>query len=199
VSQTPPPEDPPLADRRIIVGVGGGIAVYKVAALVSALVQAGGEVTVAMTEAGARFVTPLTFQALTGRPVYTSQWEHVEAHDPQHVALARSADLMLIAPATMDILAKLATGRADDVVTLIAAAIDRTRQRVLVAPSMNAVMYRQPATQRNIAQLEDDGFVVIPPSSGWQACRTEGVGRLPEPAELMNAVTDALAGSSKSA
>ncbi|MCP3902820.1 MAG: hypothetical protein GY715_04215 [Planctomycetes bacterium] len=192
MSQTPSTEGTPLTGRRIIVGLSGGIACYKVAGLVSALVQGGADVTVAMTDSAMHFVGPTTFQALTGRPVYTSRWEHIEAHDPQHVSLARSADLMLIAPATMDMIARLATGRADDVVSLIVAAIDRVRRPVLVAPSMNTAMYCQPATQRNIAQLEADGFTVIPPSSGWQACRTEGVGRLPEPAELMEAVVAAL-------
>jgi phosphopantothenoylcysteine decarboxylase/phosphopantothenate--cysteine ligase len=163
--------------------------------VVSALAQAGTEVTVAMTEAATRFVTPLTFQALSGRPVYTSQWEHIESQDPQHIALARSADVMLIAPCSMDLCAKLATGRTDDVVTLIASAIDLARQPVLLAPSMNAVMWGQPSTQRNLAQLRADGFTVLEPAEGWQACRTEGVGRLPEPAVLLEHVDRALAAS----
>ena len=177
---------------QVIVGLSGGIACYKVASVVSALAQNGVRVTVAMTEAATRFVAPLTFQALSGRPVYTSPWQHVEAHDPQHVDLARRADLMLIAPATMDLLSRLATGRADDMVTLLAAAMDRARQPVLVAPSMNAVMYRQASTQRNLRQLADDGYRIIPPAEGWQACRTEGVGRLPEPEVLLEHVRAAL-------
>src|SRR5262245_25614438 len=100
-----------LKDARIIVGVTGGIAAYKTATLVSRLAQAGAQVTVAMTEAAARFVTPLTFQSLSGRPVYTSQWEHLESQDPQHISLARAATLAVVAPCTMDCLAKLATGR----------------------------------------------------------------------------------------
>lgn len=178
--------------RRILVGLSGGIACYKVAHVVSRLAQAGAEATVLMTEAATRFVTPLTFQALSGRPVYTSQWSHVESQDPQHISLARSAELMLIAPCSMDLLAKLATGRTDDVVSLIVSAMDRSRQTVLLAPSMNAVMYQQPATQRNLRQLEDDGFKFIDPESGWQACRTEGVGRLPEPDDLLEAVRSAM-------
>jgi phosphopantothenoylcysteine decarboxylase / phosphopantothenate---cysteine ligase len=156
--------------------------------VVSALAQGGAEVTVAMTEAATRFVTPLTFQALSGRPVYTSQWEHIESSDPQHISLARAADLMFIAPCSMDMLAKLATGRCDDVVSLIAAAMDLTKQPVLLAPSMNAVMWGQASTQRNLRQLEADGFTVLPPDSGWQACRTDGVGRLPEPEALLQEV-----------
>jgi phosphopantothenoylcysteine decarboxylase/phosphopantothenate--cysteine ligase len=177
-----------VSDRRIIVGLSGGIACYKVAQVVSALAQAGAEVTVAMTEAATRFVTPLTFQALSARPVYTSQWEHIEASDPQHINLARAADLMLIAPCSMDMLAKLAIGRCDDAVSLIAAAMDHKRQPVLLAPSMNAEMWSQPSTQRNLRQLKDDGFVIVDPETGWQACRTEGVGRLPEPQALLEAV-----------
>lgn len=156
--------------------------------MVSALAQAGAEVTVAMTDSATRFVGPLTFQALSGRPVYTSQWDHIESSDPQHISLARAADLMLIAPCSMNMLAKLAQGRTDDVVSLIASAIDLRQQSILLAPSMNEVMWNQPSTQRNLAQLERDGFHVISPQSGWQACRTVGIGRLPEPEQLLQAI-----------
>jgi len=183
-----------VSGRRVIVGLTGGIACYKVAHVVSALVQGGAEVTVAMTDAATRFIAPLTFQALSGRPVYTSQWEHIEAHDPQHIALARAADLMLIAPCSMDMLAKLATGRSDDVVSLIASGMELARQPVLVAPSMNQAMWNQPATQRNLRQLAADGFAIVQPEAGWQACRTDGVGRLPEPETLLRAVVERLAG-----
>ncbi len=178
--------------RRILVGLSGGIACYKSAFVVSRLVQAGAEVTVLMTEASTRFVTPLTFQALSGRPVYTSQWEHLESLDPQHITLARSADLLLIAPCTMDMMAKLAIGRTDDVVSLVASAIDRRKQPCLLAPSMNAVMWSQPATQRALAQLREDGFTIVGPDSGWQACRTEGPGRMSEPEAILAAVAAAL-------
>ena len=181
-----------MTGRRIIVGLSGGIACYKVTNVVSRLVQNGAEVTVAMTEAATRFVTPLTFQALSGRPVYSDQWQHIESNDPQHISLARSADLMLIAPCSMDMLARIAHGHTSDVVSLIVAAIDNKRQPVLLAPSMNEVMWNQPATQRNLAQLEEDGYRIIAPGSGWQACRTEGVGRLPEPEELLVAVEKGL-------
>ncbi len=141
-----------------------------------------------MTDSATRFITPLTFQALSGRPVYDSQWSHIESQDPQHISLARAADVMLIAPCTMDMLAKLAHGRTDDVVSLIASAVDLQKQTILLAPSMNEVMYNQPSTQRNLKQLREDGFEVIAPGSGWQACRTEGVGRLAEPDIILNAV-----------
>lgn len=185
--------DSPTRGRRIIVALTGGIACYKVATVVSRLAQQGAEVTVLMTDAATKFITPLTFQALTGRPVYSDQWQHVEAQDPQHIALARSAEVMLIAPCSMDMLAKLAHGRTDDVVALVVSAVDRSKQAVLLAPSMNEVMWNQPATQRNLALLRDDGFQIIEPASGWQACRTEGVGRLPEPEQLLTAVREALA------
>ena len=180
------------ATTRVIIGVCGGIACYKVAHVVSRLAQDGIAVTVAMTEAATKFVTPLTFQSLSGRPVYDSAWTHIESSDPQHISLARSADLMLIAPCTMNMLARLAHGFTDDVVSLITSGMDLARQPVLLAPSMNAQMWAQPSTQRNLATLRDDGYQILEPGSGWQACRTEGVGRLPEPEELLTAVRTAL-------
>lgn len=179
-------DPPPLQGRRILVGVTGGIAAYKSATLVSRLAQRGAEVTVCMTDAATRFITPLTFQALSARPVYTSQWEHVESQDPQHIALARQADLAIVAPCTMDCMAKLASGRTDDVVTLMLSAIDRTNTPVLLAPAMNEVMWAQPSTQRNAAQLEADGFTLIGPADGWQACRAVGSGRMVEPEDLVD-------------
>ncbi|MBY0113791.1 MAG: hypothetical protein K2Y21_13310 [Phycisphaerales bacterium] len=178
--------------KRVLIGVTGGIAAYKACHIVSRLAQAGAQVTVAMTEAATKFVTPLTFQALSGRPVYTSAWEHVESHDPQHVSLAREAAVALVAPATMDCLAKLATGRTDDVVTLILSAIDRSKTPVFLAPSMNDAMWHQPSTQRNVTQLVDDGFHLIGPGEGWQACRTVGAGRMTEPVQILEVVTDTL-------
>ena len=181
-----------LRGRRVLVGVCGGIAAYKVCHVVSALAQAGTEVTVAMTDAATRFVTPLTFQALSGRPVFTSQWDQFDQADPQHVRLAHDLDVALVAPCTMNTVARLAHGFADDAVTAIVAAIDRVRTPVLVAPSMNAEMWGQPATARNLATLEQDGFSVIAPGTGWQACRRNGPGRLPEPASLIEAVAAAV-------
>lgn len=177
-----------LRDKRIIVGVTGGIAAYKACTLVSRLTQAGAQVTVAMTPAATKFVGPITFQALSGKPVYTSSWEHVESHDPQHISLARAAHLAIVAPCTMDTMAKLATGLTDDVVTLILSAVDRTKTPVLLAPSMNEAMWNQPSTQRNCATLVADGFTLIGPGTGWQACRTVGAGRMTEPEDLLSAV-----------
>lgn len=179
--------------RSILIGVTGGIATYKVCTVVSRLAQAGAEVTVLMTPAATKFVTPLTFQALSGRPVLTSPWDDVESRDPQHIRLASAADIVLIAPCTMDSLGKLATGRTDDVVGLVLSAVDRAKTPVLLAPSMNAVMWDQPATVRNIEQLGADGFAMIAPGEGWQACRHVGTGRMAEPATIAEALVAALA------
>lgn len=184
--------NPGLSRGHVLVGVTGGIAAYKTATLVSRLAQSGVKVTVAMTEAAARFVTPLTFQALSGRPVYTSAWEHIESSDPQHISLARSLSAAVVAPCTMDCMAKLAGGRCDDVVTLILSAVDRRTTPVLLAPSMNAVMWSQPSTQRNLATLIADGFRIVGPAEGWQACRTTGPGRMVEAEELVEAVSAAI-------
>ncbi|MFG0257204.1 MAG: flavoprotein [Phycisphaerales bacterium JB043] len=181
-----------LRGRSVIVGVSGGIAAYKVCQVVSTLTQNATDVTVLMTESATRFVSAMTFQALSGNPVYTSVWEHKESNDPQHVGLARRADAMLIAPCTMDTLARLAQGLVSDPVTLVCSAIDRARQPVLVAPSMNAVMWSQRSTQRNVEQLREDGFQIVEPTEGWQACRTEGLGRMPEPEDLIGSLCDAL-------
>lgn len=181
-----------IANRRVIVGVTGGIAAYKTAHLVSRLAQGGAQVTVCMTKAATRFVTPLTFQALSGSPVYTSAWDHVESSDPQHVATARSADAAIVAPCTMDCMAKLACGITDDVVTLVLSAIDRERTPVLLAPAMNDAMWRQASTQRNAEQLTADGFTLVGPGEGWQACRTVGTGRMAEPEHLARELIKAL-------
>jgi phosphopantothenoylcysteine synthetase/decarboxylase len=178
--------------KRILVGVCGGIAAYKVATVVSKLAQAGATVTVAMTEAASKFITPLTFQALSARPVYMSPWEHIESQDPQHISLATGLDLAIIAPCTMDMMAKLATGRTDDVVSLILSAVDRSKTPVLLAPSMNSVMWDQASTKRNLAIVEGDGFRVIGPDSGWQACRHVGAGRMSEPEEILKAAAELL-------
>jgi phosphopantothenoylcysteine decarboxylase/phosphopantothenate--cysteine ligase len=183
---------PRFQGRRILIGVSGGIAAYKVCTVVSRLAQAGTEITVLMTEAATRFVTPLTFQALSARPVYTSPWQHTEANDPQHIALADRCDAALVAPCTMDMMAKLVTGRTDDVISLALSAIDRSKTPVLLAPAMNDAMWNQPSTKRNAAQLEADGFRLVGPGTGWQACRHVGTGRMVEPEDLIEALSRAL-------
>jgi phosphopantothenoylcysteine synthetase/decarboxylase len=178
----------PLSGRRVIVAVGGGIAAYKVVGLVSTCVQSGADVLVAMTEGATKFVAPLTFESISGRAVYLDPWSPMDRADPQHVRLVRDVDLMLVAPCTMDLLARLASGRADDAVTLLAAVLDRSRQPTLLAPSMNEVMWHQPATQRNLRTLREDGFSIVEPAEGWHACRSGGAGRLPEPEALVDAI-----------
>ena len=181
-----------LDGRSIIYAVTGGIAAYKSAMVVSRLVQSGASVTVLMTEAATRFVGSLTFQSLSGKPVYTSQWQADENHDAQHVALARGADLMVIAPASANTIAKLANGLADNVVTNVALALPRETP-VLIAPAMNAMMWDSPVTQRNMTTLTDLlGWKTVGPNSGWQACRTEGAGRMSEPEEILEAIAAAL-------
>jgi phosphopantothenoylcysteine decarboxylase/phosphopantothenate--cysteine ligase len=183
---------PHFDGRRLLIGVSGGIAAYKACTVVSRLAQAGATVTVLMTDAATKFVTPLTFQALSGRPVYTSQWQHSEAHDPQHIALADRCDAALIAPCTMDLMAKLATGRTDDVIALVLSAIDRAKTPVLLAPAMNDAMWNQPSTKRNAEHLERDGFTLVGPGTGWQACRHVGTGRMVEPEDLIEALKQAI-------
>ena len=178
--------------QRVVIGLSGGIACYKVAELVSTLVQSNNDVDVVMTEAATRFIAPLTFESLTGKQVFDSQWKHIDQYEPQHINIASNADIMLIAPCTMDMLAKLANGHTDDPVTLVASAIDRTTTPVILAPSMNTTMFNQRSTQRNLRTLADDGFTILDCEDGWQACRAVGTGRLPEPETLLLALQAAL-------
>jgi len=190
----PPAPQADLAGRRVLVCVTGGIAAYKTATVVSRLSQRGCDVRVAMTEAATKFVSPLTFESLSGHPVVTGIWDHHDPGDVQHVNLADRTEVALVAPCSMDCLARLAHGHASDPVTLIVSAIDRTRTPVLLAPSMNSVMLAQPSTQRNLEQIREDGYQVLDAESGWQACRHVGPGRMPEPEALIAVVSEALAG-----
>ncbi len=192
-SQTTNGDRAALNGASVVVAVTGGIAAYKTCWLVSRLAQAGAQVTVLMTTDATRFVTPLTFQALSGNPVYTNQWEHVENKDPQHIGLARRADLAIVAPCTMNTMAKLAHGMTDDIVTVVLSAIDRAKTPVLLAPAMNEAMWGQASTKRNAKQLAEDGFELIGPAEGWQACRTVGAGRMVEPEQLLDEVAKRLA------
>lgn len=183
----PASSDGPWAGRKVLVGLGGGIACYKVCHVVSRLVQGGAAVRVLMTEAATRFVTPLTFQSLSGQPVVTSMWESADHHDSQHIGLARWCDLMIIAPATADLMARLATGLCDNVVTLCGTALPRATP-LLLAPAMNEQMWENPITQRNLATLTEVlGCRTVGPESGWQACRTQGAGRMSEPEAILQA------------
>ncbi len=177
----------PFLGRRVLVALSGGIACYKTATLVSRLVQGGADVRVIMTEAATRFVAPLTFQSLSGKTVLTSVWQADDRPDSQHIGLARWCELFIVAPATADILAKLAHGLCDDVVSLTAAALPSPTP-VLLAPAMNADMWANPVVQRNIATVKDVlGYATVGPEEGWQACRTRGEGRMSEPEAIFNA------------
>ncbi len=181
-----------LKDRNIVLAVTGGIACYKACTLVSRLAQAGATVTVLMTESAARFVAPLTFQSLSGRPVHTSLWQAEDHHDSQHIGTARQADLFIIAPATANTIARIAHGHCDDVVTTVACALPRTTP-VLVAPSMNQQMWENPITQENVLKLKGTlGWRILGPAEGWQACRTSGAGRMVEPEEILAEVLNIL-------
>ena len=174
-----------LSGKRITLGVTGGIAAYKAAELVRQLVKLGATVRVVMTEAATRFVTPVTFQALSGHPVYCDQWDARVANNMAHIELSREADIILVAPASADFLAKLAHGLADDLVSTLALARNCP---LLAAPAMNLQMWSNPATQRNVATLRSDGIALLGPASGDQACGEVGLGRMIEAEEIVEDV-----------
>jgi phosphopantothenoylcysteine decarboxylase len=176
----------PSPKRSILVCVCGGIAAYKVCYIVSKLVQSEVRVDVAMTAEAEKFVGAVTFEALSGRAVYTQLWNNPDAHDPQHIGLAQNGDMILIAPATANILAKMAHGIADDLLsTLLLAAAPK---KIFAAPAMNEQMWNNPATQANVKLLQERGITLIGPESGWQACRTVGVGRMSEPKTILKVI-----------
>ena len=184
----------PLTGRRVLIGVTGGIAAYKTCTIVSTLVQRGAEVTCAMTRSAKRFVRPLTFEVLSGRSVLTSLWRSQPEHEPSHIALARRADVIVIAPATANIIAKLAAGIADD---LISTLVPAARCPVIVAPAMNDAMWANRVVQRNVATLRELDYRIIEPGCGWMACRSVGVGRMEEPEVIVAAVEAVLGAASK--
>lgn len=175
----------PLAGRKIVLGVTGGIAAYKAVELTSRLRKAGAEVHVIMTRAAQDFVTELTFREISGQAVVTSMWDKVPTHNVEHIALANLADLLLVAPATANFLAKAAAGLADDMLTTTLLA---TKAPVFLAPAMNTNMYENPVTQKNLRELAARGFHIIEPASGHLACGVTGKGRLPEPVDIARQV-----------
>jgi phosphopantothenoylcysteine synthetase/decarboxylase len=187
--------DTTLNGFELLLCCSGGIACYKAADLTSKLVQRGAGVSVAMTDAAQRFVTPLTFQSLTGRDVYTSLWQGSQTHQIGHTALADRIDLMIVAPATANILAKMAMGIADDLVSTTALAVSGACD-ILVAPAMNPRMWQAPATQADMGTLIDRGVKVVGPNEGRVACGHEGPGRMAEPDEIVEAAAGLLAGKS---
>ena len=175
----------------LIVGVTGGIAAYKTAALVSRLVQAGAGVSVVMTAAATRFVGPTTFRALTGRPVGTSVFDQPETPLGSHIQLAEKAALLCVAPATANFLAKAAHGIADDLLSTLYLSFAGP---ILVAPAMNTVMWDKPSVQRNVQQIRADGARIIDPGEGWLSCRTRGPGRMADPDVIFEAIRGTLSG-----
>jgi phosphopantothenoylcysteine decarboxylase / phosphopantothenate---cysteine ligase len=171
-----------LAGKKLVLGVTGGVAAYKAVELTRLLGKAGAEVHVVLSEGGARFVTAVTFQALSGNPVWSDLWDGRMDNNMAHIDLSRQAEAVLIAPATADVMAKLAQGQADDLLTTLCLARDCP---LLVAPAMNRQMWEHPATLRNAAQLRADGVTLLGPDSGEQACGEVGLGRMLEPEVLV--------------
>ncbi|MGK6356498.1 bifunctional phosphopantothenoylcysteine decarboxylase/phosphopantothenate--cysteine ligase CoaBC [Sphingomonas sp. DT-207] len=176
--------------KRILLIVGGGIAAYKACELVRLCRKAGIEVTCVLTEGGQHFVTAMTLAALSENQVYTTLWDLKDEAEMGHIQLSRQADLIVVAPATADLLAKMAAGMADDLATTLLLATDKP---VLAAPAMNVRMWQHAATRRNVAQLRADGVTVLDPDEGPMACGEYGPGRLPEPEAILAAIQRALA------
>ena len=175
-----------LAGRRIVLGVTGGIAVYKAVEVASRLKKAGADVRVIMTRAATSFVTPLTFREITGQPVTETMWGEPH-HHVEHIALAEFAELVLVAPATANFIAKAAGGLADDMLTTCVLA---TRAPLFIAPAMNTGMWENPVTQENVRRFTERGATIIPPAVGELACGMTGAGRLPEPVAIVRVVED---------
>ncbi|MBC7676203.1 MAG: bifunctional phosphopantothenoylcysteine decarboxylase/phosphopantothenate--cysteine ligase CoaBC, partial [Rhodoferax sp.] len=180
-----------LPDKRILLIIGGGISAYKVLDLIRKIRDAGSAVTPVMTRAAAEFVTPLSVAALAGEKVYQELFDLTDEAEMGHIQLSRVADLIVVAPATADLMAKMAGGRADDLASTLLLATDT---RVLVAPAMNVRMWDHAATRRNVTRLRDDGVLVVGPNEGAMACGEFGPGRMAEPLEILAAVEAALSG-----
>lgn len=174
-----------MRDREILLGVTGGVAAYKAADLASKLVQRGARVTAVLTESATKFIGPVTFEALTGRPCYHDLYRPVEHFQGEHIGLARRADLIVIAPTTADFLAKLAHGFADD---LLSTCVLAATCPLLLAPAMNREMWSKAAVQRNLKQAIADGAHAVQPGEGWLSCGVVGPGRMAEPAEIVAAI-----------
>lgn len=178
-----------LGSKRILLIIGGGIAAYKTLDLIRRLRERGAMVTPVLTRAGAEFVTPLSVSALAGRKVFSDLFDLTDEAEMGHIQLSRSADLIVVAPATADLMAKMATGRADDLASTVLLATDTP---VLIAPAMNVRMWQHPATERNIATLKRDGIAFVGPNAGHMACGEHGPGRMAEVPEILSAIETAL-------
>ena len=177
-----------LRDRNILLGVTGGIAAYKAVDLASKLTGAGAGVRTVMTESACRLVGPKSFEAVTGSPVFTSLWSDPEGHQMSHIALADWTQIVVIAPATADIIAKVAHGICDDLLSTVLCTCWATP--TLLAPAMNTRMWENPATQRNVETLQTRGVRMVGPCAGRLACGTEGLGRMAEPQEILAAIEE---------
>ena len=178
-----------ITGRELIIGVTGGIAAFKTAALVSQLVQAGAGVSVVMTESARQFIGPATFEALTGRAVHTGVFNEAGHPLGAHIDLAEQAELLCVAPATANFLAKAACGLADDLLSTLLLSF---AGKVLVAPAMNCEMWAKPAVQRNVEQLRLDGIYIIDPEEGWLSCRKQGAGRMASPERIREVIGEQL-------
>ena len=176
-------------NKTVLLGITGGIAAYKMAYVTSALSKTAANVEVIMTKNATEFITPLTFETLTGNKCYTDTFDRDFSWDVKHISLAKKADVILIAPATANVIAKLANGIADDMLTTTVLAATCPK---IVAPAMNTNMYINPVTQDNISKLKDYGFEVIEPAAGLLACRDEGIGKMPEPEILVSYIEKAV-------
>ncbi len=176
-----------LKDKNIVLGITGGIAVYKAVEVVSRLRKGGANVHVIMSRASTEFVTPLTFREISGNPVTVSMWDKVTQWNVEHIALAGLADMLLVVPATANIISKVASGMADDMLTTTLLA---TKAPVFFSPAMNTNMYENSIVQENLAKLKNRGYHIIDPDCGHLACGTDGMGRLPEPETIVQAVMD---------
>ena len=175
-----------LGSKRILLGLTGGIAAYKSAELVRELQRRGADIQIVMTDSACKFITPLTLQALSGKPVYVEMWDDRVSNGMAHIELSRDRELIVVAPATADFIAKLVHGTADDLLSTLCLARECP---LMVAPSMNRQMWENPATQRNVAQMREDGIVVLGPDTGDQACGEVGMGRMLEPSDLVREIS----------
>jgi phosphopantothenoylcysteine decarboxylase/phosphopantothenate--cysteine ligase len=176
-----------LDGRKIVLGLTGGVACYKSAELTRSLVKAGASVQVVMTEAATHFITPVTMQALSGKPVYVDQWDARIPNNMAHIDLTRDADAIVIAPCSADFISKLAHGACDDLLSTLCVARPATLP-LMVAPAMNVEMWQNPATRRNVATLRGDGIAILGPAAGEQACGEVGMGRVLEPEQLVEEI-----------
>lgn len=179
-----------LENKTVVLGVTGGIAAYKIPNLASALVKEGADVHVIMTKNATNFITPITFETLTNNKCIVDTFDRDFSFEVKHVSLAQKADIMMIAPATANVMAKLANGLADDMLTTTALACDAP---IAVSPAMNTHMYEKKVTQDNIAKLREYGFIIVEPATGMLACKDVGIGKMPEPDELLEVIHSIIA------